>query len=419
MDTMDTMPWPKEITDDDRPIIFFDNFLEMPGDSYDILFNNAEHGPLAMSQGMQHFQNFMLNDFVAEDFDMTEVVHQPYYSKALGEVSRNVQQCILRALDAIESHRVYLPSFEDRVQAVKATAANIKQQDNPNHDPTEKARRLAAAVNWESKNLAMLYGEKDKLEKASVATRKAAGAKIKKYLDFLNQRGLCALSMMSNFELWRQLDAGARAAREVLGDSTSVGPRSLTTEICELPDTQRMLRQSSKFDQEASECPTPAKPTSAHLGTEAPDAATAPAFPAANLPEIADADTQIYPEPKKAATSVVDFPATQQDPLHAEVLMGDHMSVGVPQQGSPKEPAKPVEQECPGHEGEPTATSGLQGPVMPHGVQKPQEESMGSNVSVGVPQQGSPEEPPTVEQECPGHEGSKLASAELITPQDF
>ena len=95
------MPWPKEVHDDHRPIMFLGNFLAMPGDSYDVLFNDAEHVPLAMSQGMQHLQNFFLNDFVAKDFDMTELVHSPSLSDSLMEVCKHVQQYIVRALDAI------------------------------------------------------------------------------------------------------------------------------------------------------------------------------------------------------------------------------------------------------------------------------------------------------------------------------
>ena len=178
------------------------------------------------------------------------------------------------------------------MKAVKDTAARIRQQDNL--DAAEKARRIAVTDNWESKNLGMLCKEKDKVEHASVVTRKAAGAKVKKLLDFVNMRGLCALNMMSNLTLWQQLDAGARAAKAVAdaGTHASVAPRSLAPDMNQeepATDTQRMLRQSSKFDED-HECPTPAR---ASVGAEAPDAAAHPPVP------LAEADTQVCPEPQE------------------------------------------------------------------------------------------------------------------------
>ncbi|CAE7816704.1 unnamed protein product, partial [Symbiodinium sp. CCMP2456] len=211
VDSRPTLQWSSSSINqkDARVPLYVDEFLQLDGQAYDLIFMDAEAGPRLMSYGLRAMQDYFLNDFVSSSkpFDDLVAVDEAW---KLGETVMSCQDVMLQALDAIEQQASYDEDELPKRRAAAETAAQkiLEAKANDNE-------RKGAVQKW-------LQGEIDRLvcksrdlkEKAGKAAEKA-GCALYKLMGLVQKHGF-ADEFAQKLELWRQMDASQKVAYDVL-----------------------------------------------------------------------------------------------------------------------------------------------------------------------------------------------------------
>ena len=210
MSHQDTLSWSQGPGLDSREPLFLNEFLS--GDSWEIVFQDAAYANDQFSDGFRGFQQFVMTDFVT-CLDETEVVEADKLRKlqAPMEVCRTA---VLQALTAIDAQHAFEDSYAGRVDA--ATTAAKKIIAAKKDDPEVQARRVQVTETWLSSELAKLRLKKDELQDSVVSATTLGGHQLQRFFQYLEKCQAFSKSFLDKLEVWKEMDATQRGARDVL-----------------------------------------------------------------------------------------------------------------------------------------------------------------------------------------------------------
>ena len=222
---------------------------------------DPEAGPKLLSFGLRGMQDFLLNTFIDSE-DAIEDLVDPAFGEQFGELVRMCKNAVKEVMDSIEELRVFEAEELPKRKAAAAHAAKKIMAGANTGDAKKDARRVEVAENWLKGELGRLHKRNADLEQGLHSATRTAAARLNKTMNMLESGEAFAVSFLDRLEVWRQMDASQRTALRVVMDpnldetQVDLMESSLATsqahpdENAMLSDTQRMLRLSSKLDDE-------------------------------------------------------------------------------------------------------------------------------------------------------------------------
>ena len=246
---------------DPRVPVYLDDFLKFDSESFDVIFMDPEAGPKLLSFGLRGMQDFLLNTFIDSE-DAIEDLVDPAFGEQFGELVCMCKNAVKEVMDSIEELRVFEAEELPKRKAAAAHAAKKIMAGANTGDAKKDARRVEVAENWLKGELGRLHKRNADLEQGMHSATRTAAARLNKTMNMLESGEAFAVSFLDRLEVWRQMDASQRTALRVVMDpnldetQVDLMESSLATsqahpdENAMLSDTQRMLRLSSKLDDE-------------------------------------------------------------------------------------------------------------------------------------------------------------------------
>ena len=260
MDSKPTLQWStSSIALDPRVPVYLDDFLKFDSESFDVIFMDPEAGPKLLSFGLRGMQDFLLNTFIDSE-DAIEDLVDPAFGEQFGELVCMCKNAVKEVMDSIEELRVFEAEELPKRKAAAAHAAKKIMAGANTGDAKKDARRVEVAENWLKGELGRLHKRNADLEQGVHSATRTAAARLNKTMNMLESGEAFAVSFLDRLEVWRQMDALQRTALRVVMDpnldetQVDLMESSLATsqahpdENAMLSDTQRMLRLSSKLD---------------------------------------------------------------------------------------------------------------------------------------------------------------------------
>ena len=260
VDSKPTLQWStSSIALDPRVPVYLDDFLKFDSESFDVIFMDPEAGPKLLSFGLRGMQDFLLNTFIDSE-DAIEDLVDPAFGEQFGELVCMCKNAVKEVMDSIEELRVFEAEELPKRKAAAAHAAKKIMAGANTGDAKKDARRVEVAENWLKGELGRLHKRNADLEQGVHSATRTAAARLNKTMNMLESGEAFAVSFLDRLEVWRQMDALQRTALRVVMDpnldetQVDLMESSLATsqahpdENAMLSDTQRMLRLSSKLD---------------------------------------------------------------------------------------------------------------------------------------------------------------------------
>ena len=260
VDSKPTLQWStSSIALDPRVPVYLDDFLKFDSESFDVIFMDPEAGPKLLSFGLRGMQDFLLNTFIDSE-DAIEDLVDPAFGEQFGELVCMCKNAVKEVMDSIEELRVFEAEELPKRKAAAAHAAKKIMAGANTGDAKKDARRVEVAENWLKGELGRLHKRNADLEQGMHSATRTAAARLNKTMNMLESGEAFAVSFLDRLEVWRQMDASQRTALRVVMDpnldetQVDLMESSLATsqahpdENAMLSDTQRMLRLSSKLD---------------------------------------------------------------------------------------------------------------------------------------------------------------------------
>ncbi|CAE7897870.1 unnamed protein product [Symbiodinium necroappetens] len=261
VDSRPTLQWSQaSIQKDARVPLYMDDFLQLDGQAYDLIFMDAESGPRLMSYGLQAMQDYFLNDFVSSCKPFDDLLAAAEAWK-LGETVMSCQDAMLQALDAIEQQASYDENDLPKRKAAAETAAQRILDAKLKGDNNE---RKVTVEKWLQGEMDRLLSKSRELKLKAGKAAEVAGLALNKVMGLAQKHGFSDV-FSQKLELWRQMDAAQKAAYDVLKDDCAAA----------LDDTLLESTQVDACTQDHAQvhATTGASATEAPAAVELPDAA--------------------------------------------------------------------------------------------------------------------------------------------------
>ena len=246
IDTQVTLPWvgegspfrPKEAG---SPITVVELRTLQPQEVGYVLFD-----PLCnMTRGASALRDFFQVDFLDPSCDIVNKASVAY--DTLVQVMEITKEVIQDAKDSIHALSQHDNAFVGMKDSATQAADNIKLMAELEKDPAKKQRKKDMAQAWLERELRNLNSRRGFLEDVASKRATTAGAKIQRFLRYLEEHGHFSVTFQDVLETWQELDAteilAARVARSgtltMLAQSSKLelGSQGQDSQQDSLPDT--------------------------------------------------------------------------------------------------------------------------------------------------------------------------------------